>query len=345
MLNVRIMSSTARRRLCCSQRKSGGTVPRRHRRSPRAVPCGSMRGRLSVMPPPVMCAIPLMRPPRAAAAPPADTSDAVRAAPRRRSRRARHVAVDAAAPALEHNPPRERVAVGVQARRRHADERRRRSRSARPLISRVAIDDADDEARRGRTRRRRRTRASPRSRRRAARSCSRGTPRAIAADDRFGNLRRQPAGGEVVEKEQRPAPCTRMSLTQWLTRSTPTVSWRPVMNATFSLVPTPSALETSTGCGISRCRLETARRTSRCPTGRSCVKVERASDGSAGRFRCRRRCQPLSLVVHQPMTGSRSKSAIEIGWDSTLTGSGFSFSASCRYAASSRGNATGYTPV
>ena len=43
------------------------------------------------------------------------------------------------------------------------------------------------------------------------------------------------------------APCTRMSLTQWLTRSAPTVSCRPVMNATFSLVPTPSALDTSTG--------------------------------------------------------------------------------------------------
>ena len=38
-----------------------------------------------------------------------------------------------------------------------------------------------------------------------------------------------------------------MSLTQWLTRSTPIVSWTPVMNATFSLVPTPSALATSTG--------------------------------------------------------------------------------------------------
>src|SRR4029079_11440884 len=36
------------------------------------------------------------------------------------------------------------------------------------------------------------------------------------------------------------------------------------------------------------------------------------------------------LVVHQPMTGSRSRSTIEIGWGSALTGSGFSFSASCR---------------
>ncbi len=38
-----------------------------------------------------------------------------------------------------------------------------------------------------------------------------------------------------------------MSLTQWLTRSTPIVEWTPVMNASRSLVPTPSALATSTG--------------------------------------------------------------------------------------------------
>ena len=38
-----------------------------------------------------------------------------------------------------------------------------------------------------------------------------------------------------------------MSFTQWFTRSAPTVSCRPVMNATLSLVPTPSALDTSTG--------------------------------------------------------------------------------------------------
>ena len=38
-----------------------------------------------------------------------------------------------------------------------------------------------------------------------------------------------------------------MSLTQWLTRSTPIDVCTPVMNATRSLVPTPSALATSTG--------------------------------------------------------------------------------------------------
>ena len=38
-----------------------------------------------------------------------------------------------------------------------------------------------------------------------------------------------------------------MSLTQWFTRSCPTVSCRPVAKATLSLVPTPSAELTSTG--------------------------------------------------------------------------------------------------
>jgi hypothetical protein len=38
-----------------------------------------------------------------------------------------------------------------------------------------------------------------------------------------------------------------MSLTQWFTRSSPTVPWRPAMKATLSLVPTPSVLATNTG--------------------------------------------------------------------------------------------------
>ena len=42
-----------------------------------------------------------------------------------------------------------------------------------------------------------------------------------------------------------------MSLTQWFTRSWPTVSCRPASIATLSFVPTPSALETSTGLGTS----------------------------------------------------------------------------------------------
>src|SRR5437868_15441815 len=38
-----------------------------------------------------------------------------------------------------------------------------------------------------------------------------------------------------------------MSLTQWLTRSRPTVLCVPVMKAIFNFVPTPSADATSTG--------------------------------------------------------------------------------------------------
>src|SRR6266545_2689530 len=38
-----------------------------------------------------------------------------------------------------------------------------------------------------------------------------------------------------------------MSLTQWLTRSAPHVSWRPAATATLSFVPTPSVEATSTG--------------------------------------------------------------------------------------------------
>jgi hypothetical protein len=46
-------------------------------------------------------------------------------------------------------------------------------------------------------------------------------------------------------------------LTQWDTRSMPTVSCRPVMKASFSFVPTPSTLETSTGSSMpERSRLE-----------------------------------------------------------------------------------------
>ncbi len=36
-------------------------------------------------------------------------------------------------------------------------------------------------------------------------------------------------------------------MTQWLTRSSPTVPCRPLAKATFSLVPTPSVDATSTG--------------------------------------------------------------------------------------------------
>ena len=46
------------------------------------------------------------------------------------------------------------------------------------------------------------------------------------------------------------APCTAMSFTQWFTRSAPTVWCRFISKAIFSLVPTPSTLETRTGSEI-----------------------------------------------------------------------------------------------
>ena len=41
-----------------------------------------------------------------------------------------------------------------------------------------------------------------------------------------------------------------MSLTQWFTRSAPTVECSPISKAILSLVPTPSTLETSTGSSV-----------------------------------------------------------------------------------------------
>ncbi len=48
-------------------------------------------------------------------------------------------------------------------------------------------------------------------------------------------------------KKSGAAPCTAMSFTQWFTRSAPMVWCRFISKASFSLVPTPSTLETSTG--------------------------------------------------------------------------------------------------
>ena len=41
-----------------------------------------------------------------------------------------------------------------------------------------------------------------------------------------------------------------MSLTQWFTRSTPTVSCLSIAKAIFNFVPTPSILATNTGSRI-----------------------------------------------------------------------------------------------
>src|SRR5258706_1352478 len=61
MLNVRIMSSIGMSPFFWSHLKIGGTS-HVDPSTTAAVPCGSTRGRLSVIPPPVMCAIAFMRP-------------------------------------------------------------------------------------------------------------------------------------------------------------------------------------------------------------------------------------------------------------------------------------------
>ena len=85
------------------------------------------------------------------------------------------------------------------------------------------------------------------------------------------------AGRQVVEEEQR-----RRALNQDVVdavvhevRADRVVP--PVMNATLSLVPTPSALETSTGSRHRADRAGTVRRTIRCRRGRRACRCARAS--------------------------------------------------------------------
>ena len=235
------------RRAAAAAGRAAARPTRADRSRPRS-PSGRMRGRFSVMPPPVMCAMPLTSPRSSSGR----TSAQIR--PVRREQRVadgraelRHERVGAAA---RHA----RTARGARASSRWCAGRttagrsaRRRARCVRPSMTPRPLDDADDEAgdvvlavgvearhlgglaaeqraavlaaRRARRRRR------PARRRRATAGRSPGSRGRTAAR----------------------APCTRMSLTQWFTRSAPTVSCRPVMNATFSFVPTPSALDTSTG--------------------------------------------------------------------------------------------------
>src|SRR5262249_7153536 len=61
MLNGRSMSSSGTRPVVCNHSKSAGTF-HRVRSMTACMPSGRTRGRLSVIPPPVMCAIPLIAP-------------------------------------------------------------------------------------------------------------------------------------------------------------------------------------------------------------------------------------------------------------------------------------------
>ena len=102
---------------------------------------------------------------------------------------------------VEHDPPRQRIAVGVQPGGRQADEHvARRDRSA--VDQPLARDGADDEA--GdvvfavgvEARHLRRLAAEERAAVLAARARQ-------ALDDLHGHVRLEPAGREVVEEEQR----------------------------------------------------------------------------------------------------------------------------------------------
>ena len=123
------------------QRKSAGRVHASRSNATGCVPAGKMRGRLSVIPPPVMCAMPLIRPAieqrtqtgryeRCGASSASPTVDAELAARACRLDSPAHV---------EHDPPRQRVAVGVQPRRRQRRSARHRARSCcrRSTVSRA----------------------------------------------------------------------------------------------------------------------------------------------------------------------------------------------------------------
>ena len=201
MLNVRSMSSSGTRPCSSSHWKRAGTC-QRDRSTLATTEAGSTRGRLSVMPPPVMCAMPLIRPPPSSGRTSGryDRCGSSSASPTVRPS-AGHVAVHGQPEMLEHDAARQRVAVGVQAARGHADEDVARADAA-PGDQLLAIGGADDEAREivfalG---------VEPRhlgglaaEQRAAVLAAGRGH----AADDRLGHLRRQPSGGEVVEKEER----------------------------------------------------------------------------------------------------------------------------------------------
>ncbi len=73
--------------------------------------------------------------------------------------------------------------------------------------------------------------------------------RGDAGDDLLGDIGREPARCEVVEEEQRPRALNQDVVDAVIDEIAPIVSCTPAMNATFSLVPTPSALATSTGSG------------------------------------------------------------------------------------------------
>ena len=204
MLNARNISSVAMPPRCCRSAKSGGTAHARAIDAARRSLPAASRGRFSVMPPPVMCAMPFdepgveQRPQRRAGS---DRCGASSASPT--------VAPSSGTNGVGASARRRRTARGAPASSRSCAGRptagrsaRRPATIARPSITSRLLDDADDEA--GdvvlavgvEARHLRGLAADQRAAVLAAAARD-------AGDDLLGDVRRQPAGREVVEEEQR----------------------------------------------------------------------------------------------------------------------------------------------
>ena len=111
-----------------------------------ALPSGSTRGRFSVMPPPVMCAIPFTRPASSngRTACRYDRCGASSASPDGHAK-LRHEGIRRHPGDVEEHAAGERIAVGVKSRRRQADQDV--ARLDRPAVDDLRpFDDADNEA-------------------------------------------------------------------------------------------------------------------------------------------------------------------------------------------------------
>ena len=73
------------------------------------------------------------------------------------------------------------------------------------------------------------------------------TTRSNAFDNFGDDLRNHPARSDIVHEKQRRGTLHQDVVDAVGNQIAPTVWWMPVTKATFSLVPTPSTLETSTG--------------------------------------------------------------------------------------------------
>ena len=203
MLNVRSMSASGTPPVCCSHWKIAGACHadrsiarvRARRQDARQVVGDAAAGDVR-HPFDEACG-------RAAAGRPAGTSGAARAAPRRSARPSSGTTASHVEPGdVERNAPRQRVAVGVQSGRGQADRARRPARCVWPSIRRSRAHDADDEpgdvvlavgVEAGHLG------GLAAEQRAAVLAAAVGEP----LDDLHGDVGVEPAGGQVVEEEQR----------------------------------------------------------------------------------------------------------------------------------------------